>query len=558
MIKAVKKFSVCSTLTLSALAMAIGFSANTYAKDIIDLTSPAALHGKEIFKHYGISDDLPKLALSSLTQGEHLVEYVELHKQIGDEITNAEMFLVQKTDTKGNIDLRIKYNPKLIPEGEDHVANIESKTRLEYRLRDYAQSYDPASVKEHKLDDGRVLITFNYSKYGLPQDIDYFRLMSATIEIQNGLPVAMEITNTDAFKYESYNIESYKQRLAFKTLTNGKVIISDKSVDLSGTHNKKPLAIKVHAHPVSFYDDNDGVTIIDQTRLTEVSDPRMHEVSVKLDRVFPLMGDMVRRKGIDLPLPYGVSVAYRAQGMDVPFTDFNVAGVDFNQLFDPAKSLGSVSANSLTLRGDVNILPFWNVYGVIGKVNVDATVDAEYTGAAGEALRDVLNNKLNGLGDALCDKTNVGSTLCNSGTVNVPLHLEYDVVGVGTTLSVGYKEFFASVTATYSMTKLKGNQDWGDGILTVQPMLGYQMIDWKTQFFIGAEYQGLNDTMSGSVDSVTMPDGQPFSFDVGVDLDPWAYLVGFNKNIGKHYTLTFLYNYGSTRSAGTLNFGYRW
>ncbi len=50
----------------------------------------------------------------------------------------------------------------------------------------------------------------------------------------------------------------------------------------------------------------------------------MQEASVKLDRVFPLMGDMVRRQGIDLPLPFGVSLAYRNQDMNIPFNDFTI------------------------------------------------------------------------------------------------------------------------------------------------------------------------------------------------------------------------------------------
>lgn len=83
----------------------------------------------------------------------------------------------------------------------------------------------------------------------------------------------------------------------------------------------------------------------------------------------------------------------------------------------------------------MNILPFWNVFGYVGKINVDAKVDAEYTGEIGRQLQDKLNNKLPGLGNAFCNEL---SALCNSGTLNVPLHLEYDLMGVGTTLSVGY------------------------------------------------------------------------------------------------------------------------
>ncbi|CAH8240146.1 hypothetical protein VAEKB19_5460004 [Vibrio aestuarianus] len=208
------------------------------------------------------------------------------------------------------------------------------------------------------------------------------------------------------------------------------------------------------------------------------------------------------------------------------------------------------TAESMSIRGDVNILPFWNVFGYVGKIDVNANVDAGYTGAAGEFLQDKLNDKLPGLGDKLCDGL---SALCNRGRLNVPLHLEYDLRGVGTTLSVGYREFFASVTGSFAQTRIKGGQDWGDGILTVQPMLGYQLVDYRAQIFVGAEYQDLDNRMDGRVISGDVE----FDYDIGVDLNQWAYLIGFNKQIGKNYNITGLYNTGETRSAFTINFGYR-
>ncbi|MFA0724920.1 hypothetical protein AB4574_27600, partial [Vibrio sp. 10N.222.49.E5] len=164
-----------------------------------------------------------------------------------------------------------------------------------------------------------------------------------------------------------------------------------------GTTKNKPMKMTSIIEPVAFYEEDNGVQVVNEARLQEVSDPRMLEASVKLDRVFPLMGDMVRRQGIDLPLPFGVSVAYRNQDMDIPMTDYVIGGVRLNDLFDPEDSVATVKAESLSIRGDVNILPFWNVFGYVGKVNVDANVDAAYTGAAGEYLKDKLNDKLPGL-----------------------------------------------------------------------------------------------------------------------------------------------------------------
>ncbi|PTP63866.1 hypothetical protein CWO01_06475 [Vibrio splendidus] len=544
--------SACKTHTLSVLASALLLTTPSLASAAEETKtySEAMEKGRALFDKYGISHDLPKLAISSLVQGEHLVEHTRRTLQVGDEIRDSSVYLVKNTDSKGNIDLRIKYNPEELDDNDDLLDEIEAFTRTEYRLRDYAESFDSSSVRVQEIDDNKVIISFDYSKYGLPQDIAYFRFLNVDIELVDGEPKRMLITNDKPFTHHIYKVESYNQEIEFNTLESGKLVIARKTTEVVGTTKNKPMKMTSLVEPVALYADNNGVQVLNEARLQEVSDPRMQEASVKLDRIFPLMGDMVRRKGIDMPLPFGVSVAYRNQNMNVPFNDFTIGGVRLNDLFDPDDSVGIVNAESLSIRGDVNILPFWNVFGYIGKVNVDANVDASYTGEAGQFLKDKLNDKLPGLGDKLCEGV---SALCNSGRLNVPLHLEYDLRGLGTTLSVGYKEFFASVTGTYSQTRLKGLDDWGEGIVTVQPMLGYQLVDYRAQFFVGAEYQGLDSRMQGTVKTGDIE----FDYDVGVELNEWALLTGFNKQIGKNYNLTVLYNKGETRDALTLNLGYR-
>ncbi|MFA0266381.1 hypothetical protein AB4490_06150 [Vibrio cyclitrophicus] len=543
--------SACKTHTLSVLASALLLTTPNFASAAETKTYSEVMEkGRALFDKYGISHDLPKLAISSLVQGEHLVEHAHRTLEIGDDVRDSSVYLVKNTDTKGNIDLRIKYNPEELDDNENLLDEIEAFTRTEYRLRDYAESFDSSSVRVKEIDDNKVIISFDYSKYGLPQDIAYFRFLNVDIELIDGEPKRMLISNEKPFKHHTYKVESYQQEIEFHSLPTDKLVIARKTTQVVGTTKNKPMKMTSIVEPVAFYEEDNGVQVVNEARLQEVSDPRMLEASVKLDRIFPLMGDMVRRQGIDLPLPFGVSVAYRNQDMDIPMTDYVIGGVRLNDLFDPEDSVATVKAESVSIRGDANILPFWNVFGYVGKVNVDANVDASYTGAAGEYLKDKLNDQFDGAGDLLCRQV---SALCNRGRLNVPLHLEYDLRGVGTTLSVGYKEFFASVTGTYSQTRLKGLDDWGDGIVTVQPMLGYQLVDYRAQFFVGAEYQGLNSRMQGTVKT----DDIEFDYDVGVDIDQWAFLTGVNKQIGKNYNMTMLYNKGETRSAVTLNLGYR-
>ena len=39
--------------------------------------------------------------------------------------------------------------------------------------------------------------------------------------------------------------------------------------------------------------------------------------------------------------------------MNIPFNDFTIEGIGLNELFDPEDSVGIVSAESMTLRGDM-------------------------------------------------------------------------------------------------------------------------------------------------------------------------------------------------------------
>ncbi|GAA5188218.1 hypothetical protein [Ferrimonas gelatinilytica] len=489
----------------------------------------------------GVPEYVPTLGLTSLATDAHLVQFVDKRTITDGEEARTQAFLVQSTDEKGNIDLRIKYEPGLVHKDERLVENIEQMVRLEYRLNQYAETYDKKSLQVTDLGGGETLIKFSYSRFALPQDISYFRHVRAEMRVVDGEVVSMELTNDKPFTFAGIKVDSYHQRTEFAQLPSGKVVVKRKRVRLEGTVKGKPVTKHIEVLPVAYYDSDSQPLVADEDLLSRVSDPRVRETKVKLRRTFPLMGDMVRRKGIDLPLPFGVSMSYRNQNMDVGFNSFSVLDLPPEVLevfFDPAESTASVNAESVTFRGDVNILPFWNVYGLVGKVNIDADVAAKFKGicaieVAGQCIKPIVEEQM----------------------LHVPLDLTYNLTGIGTTLSIGYKQFFASLTGTYTRTKLEGGTGDGSAVVTAQPMVGYQMVDWGAQIFVGAEYQGLKDYMRGELGPVGPFDN--FTFDVGVNVDRWTGLIGFNKQFGKHYRITGIYNLGPSRDSFTLNLNYR-
>ena len=509
---------------------------------------------EDIFTRYGISKDIAKLGVSSLTQSENVVEHV--HRQIAYDgtIHQSEVFLVQSTDDEKNLDIRIKYNPKKLDANEDIIEHIEQLTKNEYLLRQYSNSYDEKSVRVIEKTNGEVIVHFNYSKYGLPQNIAYFRFFKVMLTIVDKKISQMIITNSRPFTLDGYLIDNYSQKITFTTLKNGQVVANNKHIVAVGQKHNKPAKLTTQIKLVSLYSSQDDAVVLEPELLAEVSDPRIREGRVKLNRTFPLMADIVRRQGIDVPLPFGVSMTYRKQNMDLGFTSFNVMGINLDEFFTPEQSIGTIEAESLSLRADLNIFPFWNVYAIAGQIKVNAIIDAAYTGN----IRDVFIDKLGSefKADLACGiAENAGLPVCSPAQVAVPLKLEYKMLGGGTTLSVGYKEFFASLNATYTVTKLDG-QNWGNGIFLAQPIIGYQLVDYRAQFFVGGEYQGLGSNMSGNLGRIGELN-RDFTYNVGISLKEWAYLVGVNKQFGKHYSASLLFNKGPSRNSITANFSYR-
>jgi hypothetical protein len=101
--------------------------------------------------------------------------------------------------------------------------------------------------------------------------------------------------------------------------------------------------------------------------------------------IFPILGAKVYEKGAQLPLPWGVmlnsfygrqgvildnlNVGFQSNNINVPLTDVDRI-VNFNKI--------NASALSINVRPDLWVLPFWNVYGVIGKTYTTTEVQLDY------------------------------------------------------------------------------------------------------------------------------------------------------------------------------------
>ncbi|UCD05038.1 MAG: hypothetical protein JSV98_07935 [candidate division WOR-3 bacterium] len=104
--------------------------------------------------------------------------------------------------------------------------------------------------------------------------------------------------------------------------------------------------------------------------------------AVEYPYIFPLFGENIVRKGFDLPYPLGISIGYYQQSMGV-IMDRVSLGLTEGQLM-PLAFIGfedvSNKAVNYNARLDLWLLPFLNIYGMLGyaKSDADVTLNAPF------------------------------------------------------------------------------------------------------------------------------------------------------------------------------------
>jgi hypothetical protein len=93
----------------------------------------------------------------------------------------------------------------------------------------------------------------------------------------------------------------------------------------------------------------------------------------------PIWGEKATQKGYQLPYSAGFSVNYFWQESDLVINDLYVGfnnGTQYN-LDQIVRFNGAVaSANAINVRPDIWLLPFLNVYAILGKVNTSTAINA--------------------------------------------------------------------------------------------------------------------------------------------------------------------------------------
>jgi hypothetical protein len=174
------------------------------------------------------------------------------------------------------------------------------------------------------------------------------------------------------------------------------------------------------------------------------------------------------------------------------------------------------------IKGDVWLLPFLNVFGIIGRVDTDTTVDFSQANIIGLPFS------------------------------KLPVSFDGTVYGGGATLVYGTESWFASVTTTFTTTSISGDLESNVDSLSIQPRAGLIRDNWT--FWVGGMYLDVDEQHSGifSIPGIGEVD---FAIDL-VTRDSWNYSVGVGHYFTDRANLSFELGFGN-RTHTLFNFNYR-
>lgn len=179
--------------------------------------------------------------------------------------------------------------------------------------------------------------------------------------------------------------------------------------------------------------------------------------------IFPLWKSLA--KGKELPSPFGFGLNFYNQNQSFSFSESNFYIKDYDISTAIPEDLAiNNQVVERNLKLDLWILPFFNVFGILGEIEGKTLVDYE-----------LLDEK-------------------------IKMNYKGIVYGSGITMAGGYEPYFISLTAAFSNTKLDNSESsaktW---ILT--PKVGITMNGWKIvnnlNIWVGAMYQQSEEQHSG-------------------------------------------------------------
>ena len=231
-------------------------------------------------------------------------------------------------------------------------------------------------------------------------------------------------------------------------------------------------------------------------------------------RMLPFLADEAIKAGHDLPLPFGAGVILTGlENRKIDISDVRVGLQNPVQSVSQFVQLGSTSnVFNANFKFDAWLLPFLDVYALVGYVHNNSTTDALIS---------------------------VPTPGPRPGTVEyqteVTTELDGVVAGGGVALAGGYGPFFFVGDATYIQSDLGFDDSFKAFIATVRAGWNGRSGSLPLQIWVGV---GDWDTHATAKGHATLANGQILSFEADQGPHtPWIYDVGTNLQFSKRLQL---------------------
>ena len=228
----------------------------------------------------------------------------------------------------------------------------------------------------------------------------------------------------------------------------------------------------------------------------------------------PLLKEQAIAAGADLPLPFGVAlVPTGLKGREVDITDVRVGLNGEPRSVSRFVDLGTTSdVIPVNLKVDAWLLPFLNLYTLLGYVHNDSTTHGLVTIPRPGPIP--------------------GS---RTFAANIPTELDGFVGGLGATLAGGYKQLFAVADCNYDTIDIGFDSKFHALIATARTGWNGTIHELPVQFWVGAGYWDTAATAKGHVDIAGVgrltfeADQRPVKY--------WMYDLGGQFNFSKRFQL---------------------
>jgi hypothetical protein len=222
----------------------------------------------------------------------------------------------------------------------------------------------------------------------------------------------------------------------------------------------------------------------------------------------PLLGDEAKKAGYELPLPFGVSFNYMYVSRDVEVESIKVSrnGGRFQSVDDYLSVDANSTVGAYIARLDAFIFPFLNVYFVGGWIVNDSSVEVDVTLPLPAPLPPLM------------------ARIEDEGT------LKGGTYGGGANLAAGYRSWFGSFDAVYSVAELdRLDSDIRVWVLSGRAGWFGEVLKRDTRIWIGATYW---DTARDIHGEVVTPGGDRLRYEVEQGpANPWNMNIGANVQI---------------------------